>query len=282
MDLAPAQSAGGRPLGRCVGRASIVVGVCSGAGSSEAIPAQPPGAGGMPPAKGGGRDKRPVRRTHPCPPNAIGGETCTVSGSEAQPVSVDPHPDSRGSTRAYSAPRTHGGEGRAHLPAAPLGVVHPPGALDPDRRASRRPRPQGRSPRAPAGRAPGGCPPARSPRPRPEGVAPTRAAGVKPARTLPASPPRAVHPQPHTLNRTTSASTPPHALTPAPTSPPPLSPQAGTTAAPLRRGRGVPRGARAGVRGPPPTGAHPTSPATGRGRRGPAPRAGWACRGRGG
>ncbi|SHJ19294.1 hypothetical protein SAMN05421803_104109 [Nocardiopsis flavescens] len=126
----------------------------------------------MPPAKGGGRDKRPERRAHPCPPNAVGGGTCTVSGPQAQPVSVDPCPDSRGLTRAYSAPRTPGGEGRAYplrsrhrgvstllvtpapaggcrshprprgvrlrvpAPAAPLGVVHPPGAPSHSRRVS--------------------------------------------------------------------------------------------------------------------------------------------------
>ncbi|SHK23628.1 hypothetical protein SAMN05421803_11623 [Nocardiopsis flavescens] len=106
-------------------------------------PSPDPAAGGMPPAKNQARDKRPVRKAHPCPPNAIGGETCTVSGPRAQPVSIDRHPDPRRLTRAYSAPRTHGGEGRTHPP---------------------RPATRGR-------------PPTWSPRPQPEGVAPRSSGG---------------------------------------------------------------------------------------------------------
>ncbi|SHJ03616.1 hypothetical protein SAMN05421803_103228 [Nocardiopsis flavescens] len=160
MDPAPAQSAHGRPQGQRVRCTSTVVGVSSGAGSSEAIPAQPLGAGGMPPEKGGGRDKRPERRAHPCPPNAIGGETCAVLGPRAQPVGVDRHPGSRGSTRAYSAPRTPGGEGRGYLP----------------------------------GSATGGRPPAWSPQPQSEGVALPQVARDKAARTCPAVPLGGVHP----------------------------------------------------------------------------------------
>ncbi|SHK70069.1 hypothetical protein SAMN05421803_12859 [Nocardiopsis flavescens] len=46
------------------------------------------------------------------------------------------HPGSRGLTRAHSAPRTMGGEGRAYLPRPATGVVHPPGVLSHSRRAS--------------------------------------------------------------------------------------------------------------------------------------------------